>query len=104
MFGINVVESLHEQQSHEDNARRADNNLPEYNPPFTVGEGEGFGNVQTEENKPEEQVIYKETIDLESPEFFDDDGNIFKGPFHIPRLYMIMAVLDEDGKIDRYAD
>ena len=29
-------------------------------------------------------------------------GNIFKGPFHIPRLYMIMAVLDEDGKIDRY--
>ena len=31
-------------------------------------------------------------------------GNIFKGPFHIPRLYMIMAVLDEDGKIDRYAE
>ncbi len=30
-------------------------------------------------------------------------GNIFKGPFHIPRLYIIMAVLDEDGKIDRYA-
>lgn len=30
-------------------------------------------------------------------------GNIFKGPFHIPRLYMIMAVLDEDGRIDRYA-
>ena len=31
-------------------------------------------------------------------------GNIFKGPFHIPRLYMIMAVLDEDGNINRYAD
>ncbi len=31
-------------------------------------------------------------------------GNIFKGPFHIPRLYIIMAVLDEDGKIDRYAE
>ena len=30
-------------------------------------------------------------------------GNIFKGPFHIPRLYMIMAVLDEDGNINRYA-
>jgi len=30
-------------------------------------------------------------------------GNIFKGPFHIPRFYMIMAVLDEDGNIDRYA-
>lgn len=29
-------------------------------------------------------------------------GNIFKGPFHVPRLYMVMSVLDEDGKIDRY--
>ncbi len=27
----------------------------------------------------------------------DLKGNIFKGPFHIPRLYMIMAVLDETG-------
>ena len=30
-------------------------------------------------------------------------GNIFKGPFHVPRLYMIMAVLTEDGNIARYA-
>lgn len=30
-------------------------------------------------------------------------GNIFKGPFHIPRLYMIMAIMDEDNCIDRYA-
>ncbi len=29
-------------------------------------------------------------------------GNIFKGPFHIPRLYMLMAVLDRDGKIDAF--
>ena len=29
-------------------------------------------------------------------------GNIFKGPFHIPRLYMIMAILDRDNSIDRY--
>ena len=29
-------------------------------------------------------------------------GNIFKGPFHIPRLYMIMAVMDEDNNLDRY--
>ena len=26
-------------------------------------------------------------------------GNIFKGPFHIPRLYMIMAVLNETGNL-----
>ncbi len=29
-------------------------------------------------------------------------GNIFKGPFHIPRLYIIMALLDEDGTFDKY--
>lgn len=29
-------------------------------------------------------------------------GNIFKGPFHIPRLYIIMALLDEYGSFDKY--
>ena len=29
-------------------------------------------------------------------------GNIFKGPFHIPRLYMIMSVLNETGDIGKY--
>ncbi len=29
-------------------------------------------------------------------------GNIFKGPFHIPRLYMIMAVLDDGASIESY--
>ncbi len=30
-------------------------------------------------------------------------GNIFKGPFHIPRLYIIMSVLDDVGKSFQYA-
>ena len=30
-------------------------------------------------------------------------GNIFKGPFHIPRLYIIMAVLDSERTIEDYA-
>jgi N-acylglucosamine 2-epimerase len=29
-------------------------------------------------------------------------GNIFKGPFHIPRLYMIMASMDETNDILEY--
>ena len=29
-------------------------------------------------------------------------GNIFKGPFHIPRMYMIMTVIDEENSIERY--
>ncbi len=31
-------------------------------------------------------------------------GNIFKGPFHIPRLYILMAVLDECSDIKKYAE
>lgn len=29
-------------------------------------------------------------------------GNIFKGPFHIPRLYIIMALLDSGSPIEKY--
>ena len=29
-------------------------------------------------------------------------GNIFKGPFHIPRLYIIMALLDDGASIKEY--
>lgn len=32
----------------------------------------------------------------------DLKGNIFKGPFHIPRLYMIMAVMDDGGGIEKF--
>lgn len=31
-------------------------------------------------------------------------GNIFKGPFHVPRLYMLMSVLDERGEITAYME
>lgn len=34
----------------------------------------------------------------------DLKGNIFKGPFHIPRLYMIMAIMDETGGIERFME
>ena len=29
-------------------------------------------------------------------------GNIFKGPFHIPRLYIMMSCFDEFGNLDNY--
>lgn len=31
-------------------------------------------------------------------------GNIFKGPFHVPRLYIIMAILDEYDSFDKYVE
>ena len=30
-------------------------------------------------------------------------GNIFKGPFHVPRLYMMMAVMEEEGTFKAFA-
>ena len=29
-------------------------------------------------------------------------GNIFKGPFHVPRLYMIMTVMDETNGLKTF--
>ncbi len=29
-------------------------------------------------------------------------GNLFKGPFHIPRMYMIMSVIEKTGNINEY--
>ena len=29
-------------------------------------------------------------------------GNIFKGPFHVPRFYMIMALMDENSYFEKY--
>lgn len=31
-------------------------------------------------------------------------GNLFKGPFHIPRLYMLMTLLEEEGSVRRFFD
>ena len=29
-------------------------------------------------------------------------GNIFKGPFHLPRMLMILFALERDGNFDEY--
>ena len=64
--------------------------------------------------KKTEKLIEKRFIDKQYGEWYgylhyDNTpstslkGNIFKGPFHIPRLYMIMAVLDGGDSIEKYA-
>ena len=77
MFGINVVESLHEQETKEKLMKQEPKDLPDYQAPFTVGQGEGFDN-SSETSEKQEEPIY---VDMESPEFFSDDSNIFKGPY-----------------------
>ena len=80
MFGINVVETLNEQQDPNHQPAGNDANMPEYTAPFTVGKGEGFGNVPENENLAEE-ASSQESVSPDSPDFFGDDGNIFKGPY-----------------------
>ena len=79
MFGINVVESLNEQESNDFQAERKESELPEYTPPFTVGEGEGFDNIPVTQ-VPAEQVRESE-VTPKNAGYFDDDSNIFKGPY-----------------------
>jgi ribosomal protein L40E len=76
LFGINVVESLKEQQRKEEGFPKS-SDMPEYKPPFTVGEGEGFDNSPIQEEVKPEPVV----ISPEDPEFFNNDGNIFRGPY-----------------------
>lgn len=71
MFGINVVENLRQQQEKEGAA--PDNDVPFYEPPFKVGEGEGF------ENQPMPET--HEEIPYNDPTDFTNDANIFKGPY-----------------------
>lgn len=77
MFGINVVENLNEQQRLSSFGSVPDKDLPDYDPPFSVGTGEGFSNT------PEESAP-AETPEMPMPgtkEFFSIESNIFKGPY-----------------------
>ena len=80
LFGINVVENLNTQQNQQYHSEPRQEDIPEYKPPFTVGEGEGFYNVPTAE-KNNVEYNSADTITPENPEFFNDDSNIFKGPY-----------------------
>ncbi len=78
MFGINVVETLKQQEEQTKEAETPDKGIPEYKPPFTIGTGEGFENQPADETGEEEKI---EAPTPEDPEFFNDDSNIFKGPY-----------------------
>lgn len=77
MFGINVVESLHEQKLRENTDSTNPAQAPEYKAPFSVGQGEGFDNTPATEGEPPRQI----PLTPEDPEYFNDESNIFKGPY-----------------------
>lgn len=74
MFGINVVENLKQQEK--ENAPVQDSNeIPFYEAPFKVGDGEGFENAPLQE--PESETTKTQQID------FSNDSNIFRGPYPV---------------------
>lgn len=73
MFGINVVESLKQQEEKDTPAAQENNDVPFYEAPFSVGTGEGFENHHVQEQKEE--------ISENNPVDFSNDANIFKGPY-----------------------
>ncbi len=75
MFGKNIVEQLQKEQAEQKASQPAGTQeLPDYTPPFTVGEGEGFEQAPTQQ---------QDTVDPQKVEYFDenDEVHIFKGPY-----------------------
>ena len=83
LFGMNVVDAMHEQENHSRNANR---DIPDYSAPFTLGEGEGFeGDIQSEEARPTAEQIEElltNVITGNTQQSAEDDGRInLGGPF-----------------------
>ncbi len=88
LFGFNVVNASAENEKKmnkkEDSAQ--ENSIPEYKAPFTLGEGEGFGNDDTPvtDTPPTRDAIEQKLIDvISSSSGFSPDGEDFSfgGPF-----------------------
>lgn len=84
LFGMNVVDAMHEQENHAHNTNR---DIPDYSAPFTLGEGEGFdGNAQPEEKPTAAQVeeLLTGVLEGESQQAAEGDGRInLGGPFPV---------------------
>ncbi len=78
MFGVNVVENLQKSEAQEKQASTdTAQEIPDYTPPFVIGEGEGF-------EYPSEDASAEPTdTDPQSVKYFNenDDEHIFKGPY-----------------------
>ena len=73
VFGVNVVESMQEQEDEAAPVDTENDKIRTYEAPFELGRGEGFD--YEDESTP--------TDEKQEPTYFDenDDANIFKGPY-----------------------
>ena len=84
IFGKNVVDAMHEQENHNYNQNR---DIPDYNAPFTLGEGEGFdAPVEAEEKPAAAQVeeLITSVLEGDTQQPAEGDGRInLGGPFPV---------------------
>ncbi len=90
LFGYNVVDASAKEEEKEKEAQQTppapESNIPEYEAPFTLGEGEGFENDSTPvtDTAPTRDEIEQKLIDvISSSSGFSPDGEDFSfgGPF-----------------------
>lgn len=84
LFGMNVVDAMHEQEEKNENSNR---DIPAYKAPFTLGEGEGFDvQAQGEENPTVSQVeeLITNVLTGNTEQAPEGDGRInLGGPFPV---------------------
>lgn len=88
LFGFNVIDASagEEEKERAEDAPEETGSVPEYKPPFTLGEGEGFENDGTPvtDNAPTRDAVEQKLIDvISSTSGFSPDGEDFSfgGPF-----------------------
>lgn len=84
LFGMNVVDAMHEEEKRAANPNR---DIPSYNAPFSLGEGKGFEGNLSDENKPsaeEVQELITNVLSGNTEQQGEGDGRInLGGPFPI---------------------
>lgn len=84
LFGMNVVDAMHEQEKKSGNPNR---DIPDYGAPFTLGEGEAFEEKREEENKPtvsQVEELITSVLTGNATEPTEGDGRLnLGGPFPV---------------------
>lgn len=84
MFGVNIVEAAQKEEKNSGENplypnKERKNDLPEYEPPFKIGEGEGFSENSEDDSASSEST---NSWNLDSYEDYEEI-NTFKGPFPV---------------------
>lgn len=89
MFGVNIVEAaqreeqkMNKEKKPEEETAAPVKDIPEYDPPFEIGKGEGFSENETDEEKAQERPEGTNPWNLGGYDDYEEI-NTFKGPFPV---------------------